>query len=281
MNRKLFFLFLMCLICFQVGGYAQAKEEVSAVPVVTTPVVDEGGEKLVAPVKTDDEEDAVDNPNLSRQGDERYFTQPADKNGFKEGSWKKAGKGINFIKDAEEVKKPLEENSTNKVVPKTPVVDNLVLIPFFKYLFYGLGIAAIAFLIYRLVEGGNIFGTSGKRVPSSVSVIDLEHIEENLQEIDLDPLITEAVTTKQFSLAIRLYYLATLKELAAKGSIRWQRDKTNRIYLSEMVNNPLFGRFKATTQVFERIWYGGTALEESSFLVLQPEFKALLADARK
>ena len=55
-----------------------------------------------------------------------------------------------------------------------------------------------------------------------------EKIEENIHESDLDKFIKQAESEEKYNLAIRLYYLAIIKELSLGKLIKWKRNKTNR-----------------------------------------------------
>ena len=111
--------------------------------------------------------------------------------------------------------------------------------------------------------------------------IDLNNIEENLETAELDPIIKKAIAAKNFPLAIRLYFLAILKELTLAGAIAWKKDKTNRIYVQEMQPHPLVETFRTVTAIFERVWYGDAPLDETGFQSIQPSFQNLLTETRK
>ena len=111
--------------------------------------------------------------------------------------------------------------------------------------------------------------------------IDLNNIEDNLETAELDPIIKKAIAAKNFPLAIRLYYLAILKELTLAGAITWKKDKTNRIYAQEMQPHRLMEDFRHVTSIFERVWYGDSVLGESAFESIQPSFQNLLNETRK
>ena len=72
---------------------------------------------------------------------------------------------------------------------------------------------------------------------------------------------------------MRLYYLAVLKELSLKELIKWKKDKTNGEYLRELAGSRLFGTVQEVTLIFERVWYGKTAVQEEDFLQMEAKFK--------
>ena len=136
-------------------------------------------------------------------------------------------------------------------------------------------IALVAFLAYRLVGEGLGRPKNRKFTPSSIAV-SLDEIEENIHEHDFRHYIQQAIEEKNYALAIRLYYLAILKELSIKKNIKWKREKTNREYLREMRSNTSYDSFRQVTQVFERVWYGNGQLAENDFQQLKPNFEQLV-----
>jgi hypothetical protein len=143
-----------------------------------------------------------------------------------------------------------------------------------------LGVALLVFLIMKLMNAENLFSPKNTKVAGRTTTeIDLEDIEENLHESDLEGFIRQALAEKNYALAVRLYYLAILKELSLSNQIKWKRDKTNREYLREMSGQKLAGKFRETTLIFERVWYGTGELTEPIFQQLEPKFKTVLNEA--
>ena len=213
----------------------------------------------IAPIKN------TINPYAEAQ--KKYLSQPLESKNIDKNEWERAKAGIDYSSD--KIKR--EKESTTNFNPTW-----LVLFEFLKWFFIIGAVVLLAYLILRFVGEGNIFGTKKRRISDPSVQIDLEHIEENLETADLDPLIRQAIADKNYALAVRLYYLAILKELHLKGAIDWKKDKTNRIYLREMREHPSFENFKNTTSVFERVWYGSQTIDEPGFEIIQPYFQSLL-----
>ncbi len=106
------------------------------------------------------------------------------------------------------------------------------------------------------------------------SNIDLEAIEEDLPEAQLEDYLQQAINSKQFSLAVRLYYLVLLQALTHKKLVRWQKDKTNNQYVQELGGTPLQQDFRSVTLLFERVWYGDQTPDEAAFEQIAPQFQA-------
>jgi len=81
---------------------------------------------------------------------------------------------------------------------------------------------------------------------------------------------------KNYPLAVRLYFLETIKALDANEHIKWKKDKTNLTYLYEIKNSNIADNFKKATRIFERVWYGEEPLGEQAFSSIQNHFKSLI-----
>jgi len=215
----------------------------------------------------------VRNPALHT--DSAYEQRPIAQRNFGKDSWKKATHGLSYPLETEKEKKEERQVSDKS----SSHMDISGLIPWFvalKYMIIVAFIGLIVYLIVRLVGEGNVFGRTSHKIPVSSEEIDMAHIEEHLEATDLEAFIRRAIQQKNYPLAIRLYYLAIIKELSAKGAIEWKKDKTNRIYLREMESNTLFDPFRETTRIFERVWYGALAFGETEFIGVEGRFRELL-----
>ncbi len=216
--------------------------------------------------------------NAYEEATHEYYKENIQQKDFDKNDWKKATSGLDYTIEKEEQEK--KERTANKNNSINPVLSG-GLVAFFKWFFIIAAVGILAFLILKFVGEGNIFGRQSRRVFAPSVQIDLEHIEENLNTAELDPLIKQAISQKQFALAIRLYYLATIKELNISGAIQWKKDKTNREYTREMRPHRLSESFRETTSIFERVWYGDALVDEATFTLIQPAFQDLLKQTRK
>jgi len=108
--------------------------------------------------------------------------------------------------------------------------------------------------------------------------ITLANLDEYIHETDLERYLREALAAANWPLALRLYFLQTIKMLSESGAITWSREKTNRDYLREMRGNPLGTHFRNATRHYERVWYGNQPLTAEEFAELEPDFKVLLGE---
>ncbi len=261
-----FLLSCMLILAFYTEGVSQNTDQSVVVDSLSEPNVLDSLEEDVAGIDY----------NQLKENEEKYGKEDIKQKDFDKESWQKAKAGLDYTikKDPKEQEK-IRKNTTTP----SPKLSG-ALVEFLKWFFIIGAIILIAFLILKFVGEGNILGKSGKKIYAPSVKIDLEQIEENLQNAELDPFIKQAIAQKQFSLAIRLYYLAIVKELSSSNAIEWKRDKTNMAYIREMRKNVLFEPFKHTTAIFERVWYGDSLLQESDFNMIQPVFQDLLNRTR-
>lgn len=196
---------------------------------------------------------------------------------FSKTDWKRATEGIDYSADkVAESKKKKEEESAEGSNGRgggssaffggdaSGIMKLLIII-----------IAAVVLiLLVRSLLGLN--NPKNKKIKNKLSSVNLDQIEENIHEADLDDFIRQAIEEQHFALAIRLYYLAILKELSLKNFIHWKKDKTNKHYLSEMRQSPLSGSFREITLIFERIWYGDSPIHANEFQRLEPKFRGMV-----
>lgn len=195
-----------------------------------------------------------------------------------EAEWQVIVEGIElkeYLEDLEQ--KEGKEGKKEKTAEKSFEFGepNPIVVAFIKFLLIATGVGIIAFLLYKLV--GTINTPKNRKIKKGrLSEISLEEIEENIVEADLVDFIQQAVEEGNYNLAIRLHYLLIIKELNANNLIKWKKDKTNRSYLSELSDSPLYDNFKSVTQIFERVWYGRDELNKINFQKIQPRFEQLV-----
>ena len=215
-------------------------------------------------------------PVFRRNDDEsiqKYYQEDIQSKDFDSNEWKKATTGLDYTIEKQKEK------------PRSKASPSFNLSPFWfvfiKWFFIIIGVAILAFIVLKFLGEGNVFGRQSRRVYAPSVGIDLERIEEDLQNAEFEALIQQAISKKQFTLAIRLYYLAIIKELNITGAIKWKKDKTNSAYMREMRAHKLFDSFRHITGIFERVWYGDMPLDETGFQSIQPAFQNLLTETRK
>lgn len=130
---------------------------------------------------------------------------------------------------------------------------------------------AIAFIIYAAYKmiGADKTGLWAKKNPESVFQ---DLTDENIHTIDFDRLINDAAAENNYRLAIRLWYLKTLKNLSGKNFISWKPGKTNYEYVAELDQTQYKAPFNKLTRDFEYSWYGEAAVTSGEYETLKEQF---------
>ncbi|UZO80342.1 hypothetical protein NBT05_15470 [Aquimarina sp. ERC-38] len=137
---------------------------------------------------------------------------------------------------------------------------------------YILLIAAAIYFIVTLLVGKEAVSFFKKK---EVSVQPLVFNEEDIDQLDLDNLLNEALSDKNYRLAIRFLYLKTLQQLSLKNRIQFHAEKTNKDYVSEIENIQVKNIFKKISYAYEYIWYGEFEIDQNGFELAQSSFEQL------
>ena len=139
-----------------------------------------------------------------------------------------------------------------------------------------LGISIILFVLYKIVlvymndDGNWVFGRKSDKV-----IINATEIENNIHKTDFNALIKEALLNNDYRLAIRYYYLSSLKQLAKKEVIEWDSEKTNYDYYQEINDEKLQKQFQYISYIYDYCWYGEFNIEKTDFTASENAFKKL------
>lgn len=137
----------------------------------------------------------------------------------------------------------------------------------FQYILIAAVLVTIILLLLKNKARALFYGKS-----ASVN-LDFSELEENINILNFDELITEAVAKKDFRKAIRLHFLKILKELSDRNLIAWEIAKTNTDYSVELKKSKLNEQFKELAFLYEYVWYGDIPVEEKKYLTLLEKFK--------
>lgn len=135
-------------------------------------------------------------------------------------------------------------------------------------------LALIAFLIYAIVKnsGGN------KGIKSSLEDVEIHDVNPlEIPKTELELRLEEALKNEDYRECVRIYFIFTMKELAEKGYIRWEKEKTNMNYLTEVFGQAFFGNFSNTVSLFEVVWYGKREVSKAQYAQIEPDLKKCIA----
>ena len=147
---------------------------------------------------------------------------------------------------------------------------------FLYFIFRILPYLLLGFLMYLLIRfflkvNSNRLIMNTKE-QGSITITEEEQIIKNE---DIPALIRDAIQQKNYRLAIRYYYLLSLKYLTDNETINWQPQKTNEDYIKEIKIINLKDRFKNITRIYDYVWYGEFGVDALKFEALKQPFENL------
>lgn len=178
-------------------------------------------------------------------------------------SWEKAKSGIDYGQKEEKV----EDNQIQQEIDldfdiwKKSGIGKAILIV--------LLIALFIFILVKVLNSNN----DAKLKSETDDVFNLQYVEENLEDVDINKFLENAIDGGDFRVATRLLYLQTLKLLHESEFIHWRKDKTNNDFLSEMRPHPSYKIFRELTLAYEVVWYGDHIISTAEFERVSEGFK--------
>lgn len=214
----------------------------------------------------------IDDYERGKKLQEVYSTQTINPNSFDKNDWNTLKKKVK-IKDYKPKKKndDKEKEGINWLMNLTPETVKII-----QWILFGILFSILLFLILKLL-GVNPFYRKADRNKINIS---LDEIEENLDTAAIDPYLYEAIKTKNYKLAIRLYYLMIIQRLALKEKIIWKKYKTNKHYLHEIRKKEEYPTFKKLTLIYERSWFGEGEINEDEYNILNSDFVNFLQNIK-
>ena len=147
---------------------------------------------------------------------------------------------------------------------------------FLYFIFRILPYILLGFLVFLLIRfflkvNSNRLIMKSKE-QGSIAITEEEQIIKNE---DIPALIKEAIKHNNYRLAIRYYYLLSLKYLTENETISWQPQKTNEDYIKEINKTNLKDSFKNITRIYDYVWYGEFGVDALKFEALKQPFENL------
>ena len=133
-------------------------------------------------------------------------------------------------------------------------------------------------VIYFIIKnaGGFSFGSDQKKIKFDASEEQELEDTENIENNNFYQLIQKAKSDKDYRKAIRYYHLWVLQSLSDKKLIRWNKDKTDYDYYSELGETAIKEDFSNNVYVYDYIWYGKFPLNSSEFDLAESIFQRTL-----
>ncbi len=95
----------------------------------------------------------------------------------------------------------------------------------------------------------------------------------------LQRFIDDSIASGDYRSAVRFLYLDVLKDLSARGAIKWNHQKSNADYYCEIKNPVIKERFKKISYLYDHVWYGEFALDRAGFDKARVNFNNLYNQA--
>ena len=132
------------------------------------------------------------------------------------------------------------------------------------------GAAALIFFILKSagIDVSNIL----HRKSTSIAIPYSEFFED-INTIDFDAEIENAVAKHNYRFAVRLLYLKCLKQLSDSGLIDWRINKTNYDYINEIKDTDRKTLFSLLTRQFEYVWYGDFLIDSTVYKNIDTSFR--------
>ncbi len=137
------------------------------------------------------------------------------------------------------------------------------------YIILGGVLVFIIWLFYRINPGAKLLLS---KEPPEVFYTDEEEIikSKNIQE-----LIDQAFSNKDYRLAVRYGFLLVLKRLSDSEIIAYEFDKTNSDYKKEIKKDSILSLFNKVSTLYEYTWYGNFLVNETDYAKASNQFAAL------
>ena len=144
-----------------------------------------------------------------------------------------------------------------------------------SYIFYAVVLSVLVYIILKLlgVSPHSLFLRSKKIKSENMPIF-----EEDINGIDFEKIISEAVENENYRKAVRFLYIKFLKILSDTEQIEWKKEKTNKDYKQEMKSSKFFFEFSKLTNVYEYVWYGEFTIKQAFFHTVFDDFNRIFND---
>jgi hypothetical protein len=130
----------------------------------------------------------------------------------------------------------------------------------------------VALLVYMIIVS---FKDKNKKVIVTETVENkLENLTITKSELEL--ALEAALKNNNYREAVRIYFIAVIKEMKDRNWIKWEKKKTNYNYINEISGKKQQPEFITATRAFEIVWYGNRSIAKDEYHQIEPVFKNLL-----
>lgn len=140
-------------------------------------------------------------------------------------------------------------------------------------------VAIIVLVILKVTNTGISTLFTGRARKTEKTDATLEDVD--IHAIDYESEIRDAIAKGDHRLAVRLWFLRTLKAFSDKELLAWKIDKTNSDYYYELSGTAYQKEFGEVSNVYDYIWYGEFPVDESSYSRAEEKFRGLFGKIKK
>lgn len=133
-------------------------------------------------------------------------------------------------------------------------------------------------LWYLSASNIRLFRRAAKKLTDSDSG---EAIPEDIFSLPYESELQKAEAGSNYRLAVRLWYLQTLKELALRNLISFEPGKTNSDYVEQLLRQSRYRDFFRLTRHFEYTWYGQFGLSAEAYALIKSDYSSFLNGLRR
>jgi hypothetical protein len=272
---RIIYIFIFILHCFVVIADAQDKQNVETVdaPIeAATVVVEEVLSDEADGLAATEEEDSEDNSEESLASEKAIVDETKKELGtldlekVNEQRWNKTVAAKEF-QYQEKKSKPVKEKSSKNIFP---TINWKASTTIGKVLFYIIVALAICLILYAIF--GVNFLTKSERKIVSQDVTDYEDVENFTA---WESALSKAENAGDYRSAVRILYNETLQKLTQKQLIVYRKDATNSMYCQALYQTPYYKEFYKQTRIFDYVWYGEYAIDNSQYANVKIDFKNL------
>lgn len=210
----------------------------------------------------DSDSDTIVNPR-DTQAAAAYMNEEQTLKKFDDNAWKT----IVGDKNYDEKLEPTKKKEAREPWFRFPAIDPQIL----RLISFAVIIVIFAVILYFVVRN-----TTFSQNIRKMQMTDIAAPVENIDEIDIDALLKQALANGDLRAAVRVHYLMLLKKLNEAGLIAWKKNKTNRDYLSELYGrNDCYEDVRKLTLAYELVWYGERSVSQDSFNRLTGDFESV------
>lgn len=140
---------------------------------------------------------------------------------------------------------------------------------------YLLGILIVGIIVWGYLGGDKNLFKFKKKTSSIKSKKLVYDEEEDINETDFEKLLQLAISNKDYRLATRYFYLATLQKLTKNKKIEYHKDKTNTEYMFELEES-YQEQFSYISYLYNYVWYGEFPVDATKFSTIQKSFTSFI-----